>query len=149
MPLGPRLQFGAPQYFELTAATAVAVGPRGEYIVATGEGKLVVVVRTWLQLERRLELQLGEVITCLQPIEGTSRLLYGTVSGKVGELMLVDNFSELAGRLEKLGLGPVGSVIDYDVVVREAENDDILQACLDEWNEAAEPSRVLEDSSAK
>lgn len=48
MPLGPRLQFGAPQYFELTAATAVAVNSRGEYIVATGEGKLVVVVKTRL-----------------------------------------------------------------------------------------------------
>ena len=89
------------------------------------------------------------MITCLQPVEGTSRLLYGTVSGKVGELMFVDNFSELAARLGKLGLGPAGSVIDYDVLARAAENDDALQACLDEWNEVTEPSRVLEDSSAK
>ena len=63
--------------------------------------------------------------------------------------MLVDNFSELAARLGKLGLGPAGSAIDYDVLARAAENDDTLQACLDEWNEVAEPSRVLEDSSAK
>ena len=89
------------------------------------------------------------MVTCLQPVEGTSRLLYGTVSGKVGELMLVDNFSELAARLAKLGLGPAGSVIDYNVLARAAENDDALQACLDEWNEVAESSRVLEDSSAK